>query len=333
MSQIKIPGATNGACNNCRHWEPTNIRFHGTKIIRLATWWAGFVHPCPTPVNDYSTGRPGDLDLCTPVLYVWTIFRLGNIATRICAPLSHTYELFFAWAIWRPGFVHPCPIPVNDFSPGQSGDQGLCTPVLYLCTIIRLGDLATRIFAPLSYTYERFFAWATWRPGFLHPCPIPMNNYSPWRPVFVHPYPIPMNDFSTGLPGDQDLCTLIPYLWTIFRLGYLASRICAPLSYTYERLDIHLNADDTNTEFYVKPRLWHNVGTSHWFVWIASKLSSVIHLLCAQQLHMISPIKMLRSFRSISLWHCAFDILIARERERVIKRIEFTIVVCFHDSR
>jgi hypothetical protein len=229
------------------------------------------------------------------------IIRLGYLATGICAPLSYTYERFFDWATWRPGFVHPSPIPMNDYSPGRPGYQDLCTPTLYLWTVVRLGDLAARICAPLSCAYERFFAWATWRLGFVHPCPILLN------------------DFSPGL-GGQDLCTPSLYLWTITGLGDLATRICAPLSCTYERLDIRLNADDTNTEFDVKTHFWHNVGTSHWFVWITSKLSSVIHLLCTQQLHMISPIKMLRPFRSIRLWHCAFDILIARERERERER-------------
>jgi hypothetical protein len=187
---------------------------------------------------------------------------------------------------------------MKDYSPGRPSDQDLCTPVIYLWKIIRLGDLATRICAPLSYTYEPLFAWASWPPGYVHPCPIPMNHYSP------------------GRTGDHDMCTPVLYLWTIIRPGDLATRICAPLSYTYEPLDVHLNADDTNTEFYVKPRLWHNVGTSHWFVWIASKLSSVVHLLCSQELHMISLVQLFYPFRSIRLWHCALDMLIARERER-----------------
>ena len=117
--------------------------------------------------------------------------RLGDLATRICAPMSFTYERLFVWASWRPGFVYPCPIPMNDYSSGPPGDQDLCTLVLYLRTIIRLGDLATRICAPLSCTYERLFAWATWPPELFHPCPISMN------------------DFSPGRPCDQDLCTTV----------------------------------------------------------------------------------------------------------------------------
>ena len=214
MSQIKIPGATNGACNN---FDTENPQILGSTVQKLFVW------------------RPGEQDLYTPVLHLWTIIRLGDLATWICAPLSYTYERFFDWATLRPGFVRPYPIPMNYFSPGRSGDQGLCTPVLYLWTIFRLGNLATRVCALLSYIYVRLFALATWRPGFLHPCPIPMNDFSPGRPGD--------QDFCTPVlylwtiirPGDQYLCTLIPYLWTIFRLGYLATRICAPLSHTYER--------------------------------------------------------------------------------------------------
>jgi hypothetical protein len=189
-------------------------------------------------MKDYSRGRLGDQDLCTLVLHPWTIICLGDLSTRNCAVLSYTYKRLFAWATWRPVFVHPCPIPMNDFSPGLPGDLDLCTLVLYPWTIIRLGDLATRIFAPLSYTYKLLFAWATWRPAFVHLCPIPINDFwlgylatricAPlsytyerffdWGtcpPGILHPCPIPVNDFSPVRPGGQDLCTPVLYLWTI----------------------------------------------------------------------------------------------------------------------
>jgi hypothetical protein len=152
------------------HWEPTKIKFHSTKIIRL-----------------------------------------GYLATGIFALLSYSYERFFDWTTWRPGFVHPCPLPMNDYSSGRPGDQDLFTPTLYLWTVVRLGDLVARICAPLYCAYERFFIWATWRPRFVHPCSILLNDFSPG---YVQPFPITMNDYWPGRPGDQDLCTPVLYLWT-----------------------------------------------------------------------------------------------------------------------
>jgi hypothetical protein len=41
----------------------------------------------------------------------------------------------------------------------------------------------------------------------------------------------------------------------VFAWGDLATKICAPLSYTYERLDMYSNVDDTNTGFCDKRQL------------------------------------------------------------------------------
>ena len=80
-------------------------------------------------MNDYSPGRAGDHDLCTPVLQLRTIILLGYLATSICAPLSYNYERLFVWTTWRPGFMRPSPITERLFA-WAFGDQDLCTPFL-----------------------------------------------------------------------------------------------------------------------------------------------------------------------------------------------------------
>jgi hypothetical protein len=48
---------------------------------------------------------------------------------------------------------------------------------------------------------------------------------------------------------------LVSTVQKLFAWGDLTTKICAPLSHNYERLDTHLNVDDTSTEFYVKNHL------------------------------------------------------------------------------